>query len=92
MFFDFYVIPLAKKLVNCGYFGSAADDYLAYAQLNRYVIHLSHQTSCARRLYGLSTIIFNILNHRKEWDQEGERIVGEYKEKYFAAFPEHRCD
>jgi len=34
-FFDFYVIPLAKKLQNCGVFGVSSHEYLNYAQLNR---------------------------------------------------------
>jgi hypothetical protein len=34
-FFDFYVIPLAKKLKDCGVFGVASDEYLNYAVLNR---------------------------------------------------------
>lgn len=34
-FFDFYVIPLAKKLKNCGVFGVASDEYLIYAEQNR---------------------------------------------------------
>jgi hypothetical protein len=34
-FFDNYVIPLAKKLKNCGVFGVASDEYLNYAQENR---------------------------------------------------------
>merc|ERR1711976_725100 len=34
-FFDFYVIPLAKKLKDCGVFGVSSDEYLAYAQQNR---------------------------------------------------------
>ena len=34
-FFDFYVIPLAKKLKNCGVFGVSCDEYLNYAQTNR---------------------------------------------------------
>merc|ERR1712207_94752 len=34
-FFDFYVIPLAKKLENCGVFGVSSHEYLAYAQSNR---------------------------------------------------------
>ncbi|CAJ1960174.1 unnamed protein product [Cylindrotheca closterium] len=34
-FFDFYVIPLAKKLDNCGVFGVSSDEYLNYAQGNR---------------------------------------------------------
>ena len=34
-FFDFYVIPLAKKLKECGVFGVSSDEYLNYAESNR---------------------------------------------------------
>lgn len=34
-FFDFYIIPLAKKLKDCGVFGVSSDEYLNYAELNR---------------------------------------------------------
>ena len=34
-FFDFYIIPLAKKLKDCGVFGVASDEYLNYAVRNR---------------------------------------------------------
>ena len=34
-FFDNYVIPLAKKLKDCGVFGVASDEYLGYAVNNR---------------------------------------------------------
>eukprot|EP00538_Stauroneis_constricta_P012399 CAMPEP_0119555948 /NCGR_PEP_ID=MMETSP1352-20130426/8025_1 /TAXON_ID=265584 /ORGANISM="Stauroneis constricta, Strain CCMP1120" /LENGTH=1580 /DNA_ID=CAMNT_0007602821 /DNA_START=211 /DNA_END=4953 /DNA_ORIENTATION=- len=34
-FFDFYVIPLAKKLKDCGVFGVSSDEYLNYALANR---------------------------------------------------------
>lgn len=34
-FFDFYIIPLAKKLKECGVFGVSSDEYLQYAQQNR---------------------------------------------------------
>lgn len=34
-FFDFYVIPLAKKLKDCGVFGVSSDEYLNYAVSNR---------------------------------------------------------
>ena len=34
-FFDFYVIPLAKKLESCGVFGVSSDEYLNYAKTNR---------------------------------------------------------
>ena len=34
-FFDFYIIPLAKKLKDCGVFGVSSDEYLNYAIQNR---------------------------------------------------------
>jgi hypothetical protein len=34
-FFDNYIIPLAKKLKECGVFGVSGDEYLTYAQMNR---------------------------------------------------------
>jgi hypothetical protein len=34
-FFDFYIIPLAKKLKDCGVFGVSSDEYLSYAENNR---------------------------------------------------------
>ncbi|CAB9498276.1 Receptor-type guanylate cyclase gcy [Seminavis robusta] len=34
-FFDNYVIPLAKKLKDCGVFGVSSDEYLNYAVKNR---------------------------------------------------------
>ena len=34
-FFDNYIIPLTKKLKDCGVFGVSSDEYLNYAKLNR---------------------------------------------------------
>lgn len=34
-FFDFYVIPLARKLYECGVFGKSSEEYLRYAEANR---------------------------------------------------------
>jgi hypothetical protein len=34
-FFDFYIIPLAKKLKDCGVFGVSSDECLNYARQNR---------------------------------------------------------
>jgi DNA-directed RNA polymerase specialized sigma54-like protein len=34
-FFDYYIIPLAKKLKECGVFGVSSDEYLNYALQNR---------------------------------------------------------
>lgn len=35
LFFDNYIIPLAKKLKECGVFGVAGNEYLSYALENR---------------------------------------------------------
>jgi 3'5'-cyclic nucleotide phosphodiesterase len=35
-FFDYYIIPLAKKLKDCGVFGVSSDEYLNYAIRNRH--------------------------------------------------------
>ena len=34
-FFDYYIIPLAKKLKTCGVFGVSSAEYLLYAEENR---------------------------------------------------------
>ena len=34
-FYDFYIIPLAKKLKDCGVFGVSSAEYLNYALDNR---------------------------------------------------------
>ncbi|KAL7565542.1 hypothetical protein ACA910_003819 [Epithemia clementina (nom. ined.)] len=34
-FFDFYIIPLAKKLKDCGVFGVSSEEYYSYAKKNR---------------------------------------------------------
>lgn len=34
-FFDFYIIPLSKKLRDCGVFGQTSDENLNYAESNR---------------------------------------------------------
>jgi hypothetical protein len=34
-FFDHYILPLAKKLKDCGVFGVSSDEYLSYAEKNR---------------------------------------------------------
>jgi hypothetical protein len=34
-FYDYYIIPLAKKLKECGVFGVSSTEYLQYAMSNR---------------------------------------------------------
>jgi len=47
-FFDYYVIPLAKKLKNCGVFGVSSDEYLTYALQNRVEWEKKGKDVCAK--------------------------------------------
>ena len=49
-FFDFYIIPLAKKLKDCGVFGVSSDEYLQYAVQNRKEWELKGQELVAEML------------------------------------------
>jgi hypothetical protein len=49
-FFDFYLIPLCKKLAMCGVFGVASDEYLNYAMANRKEWELKGKEVVARYL------------------------------------------
>jgi len=48
-FFDFYIIPLAKKLKECGVFGVSSGEYLDYAMRNRQVRTMWHPHSAGAR-------------------------------------------
>lgn len=54
-FFDNYVIPLAKKLKECGVFGVASDEYLNYAMNNRRDWEKRGQDVVARLIEKLSS-------------------------------------
>jgi class 3 adenylate cyclase len=47
-FFDNYVIPLAKKLKECGVFGVSSDEYLNYALENRREWAAKGEDACAK--------------------------------------------
>lgn len=49
-FFDFYIIPLAKKLKECGVFGVSSDEYLNYALQNRRRWELEGQAVTAQMI------------------------------------------
>eukprot|EP00522_Entomoneis_paludosa_P013724 CAMPEP_0172441438 /NCGR_PEP_ID=MMETSP1065-20121228/1982_1 /TAXON_ID=265537 /ORGANISM="Amphiprora paludosa, Strain CCMP125" /LENGTH=1154 /DNA_ID=CAMNT_0013190803 /DNA_START=176 /DNA_END=3640 /DNA_ORIENTATION=+ len=51
-FFDFYIIPLAKKLKDCGVFGVSSDEYLQYAVQNRKEWDLKGQELVAEMIQG----------------------------------------
>ena len=58
-FFDFYIIPLTKKLKECGVFGVSSGEYLNYAQKNRaeWEAHgeeiVANMTKEVRKKYGV---------------------------------------
>jgi hypothetical protein len=49
-FFDFYVIPLAKKIGECKVFGVSSDEFLKYAQANRKEWELKGKSIVAKLL------------------------------------------
>jgi 3'5'-cyclic nucleotide phosphodiesterase len=53
-FLDFYVIPLAKKLKECGVFGVSSDEYLNYATENRREWEVRGQEVVAGYMHKLS--------------------------------------
>ena len=58
-FFDFYIIPLTKKLKECGVFGVSSGEYLSYAMKNREQWETDGEQVCAtmiekaRKKYGV---------------------------------------
>lgn len=54
-FFDFYVIPLAKKLKECGVFGVSSGEYLDYALKNRQEWEARGREVVAEMVQNLST-------------------------------------
>jgi hypothetical protein len=56
-FFDFYILPLAKKLESCGCFGVSGVEYLNYATKNRKEWERNGKEAVERYLetYGVST-------------------------------------
>jgi class 3 adenylate cyclase len=55
-FFDFYIIPLAKKLKNCGVFGVSSDEYLNYAVQNRQEWEQRGQEDVAKMMQKVNAI------------------------------------
>jgi hypothetical protein len=82
-FFDFYVIPLAQKLKDCGVFGVSSDEYLyvtrekSAGNVSSQVFFLTHFVfTCSLRNYAKS--------NRKEWEERGREVLAEMKEKVTA--------
>lgn len=47
-FFDFYIIPLTKKLKSCGVFGVSSGEFLDYAIRNRELWELQGEAMVAK--------------------------------------------
>ena len=67
-FFDFYIIPLAKKLKDCGVFGVSSDEYLNYAEENRRLWNLRGESIVENY-----KIKYSNMRQLKEEDHEEEK-------------------
>lgn len=76
-FFDFYIIPLAKKLKDCGVFGKSSDEYLKYAMANREEWEVRGKDIVAEmQEHMLKTCAYGIEEEReKERIVQGERFL-----------------
>jgi hypothetical protein len=63
-FYDFYIIPLAKKLKDCGVFGVASDEYLDYTTANR----------SEWEIKGKSIVQEYLMLHKKDDDGGGSEL------------------
>jgi hypothetical protein len=75
-FFDFYIIPLAKKLKDCGVFGVSSDEYLNYAQKNRKEWEIRGQDVVARFIETYSKTYVNTSMGQSS-NVEPQQSVGE---------------
>lgn len=76
-FFDFYIIPLAKKLKDCGVFGVSSDG----KHLSSATLRLTHTTIPEYLTYALK--------NREEWESRGEEIVAAMIEKHTPKGPKN---
>lgn len=78
-FFDNYVIPLAKKLEECGVFGVSSDECLNYALENRKEVSLARIKSVALLFETCLNISSSFIT---QWATKGKEIVEEMVERY----------
>ena len=74
-FFDFYIIPLAKKLKDCGVFGVSSDEYLNYAMQNRNEWKDRGQEIVLEMIEKVKMVEFNVTAARARGTTEGEALV-----------------
>jgi hypothetical protein len=70
-FFDFYIIPLAKKLKDCGVFGVSSDEYLNYAMQNRNEWKDRGQEIVLEMIEKVKTMEFNATETKSKSSIEG---------------------
>lgn len=83
-FFDFYIIPLAKKLKECGVFGVSSEEYLNYAQQNRKEWEERGEECVAEMIENVKRQmvgdkVFSVAQELN--DEEGQKIVEEMSKK-----------
>ena len=88
-FFDFYIIPLAKKLKECGVFGVSSGEYLSTSNYCIVVVFCRGCVTHIVRLLFIRSIHHSFffladyaMHNRKEWELKGEEVVAEMIAKY----------
>jgi len=84
-----YIIPLAKKLKDCGVFGVSSDEYLNYAEKNRVrgspLVHCSCSVvRCMQLTYFASFSPLSCI-FQAEWEARGQEVVADMIEKVNAS-------
>lgn len=82
-FYDHYIIPLAKKLKECGVFGVASDEYLVSSGTS--FPHVMLDSSPSFLISSVSNAQHNAMQNRSEWAAKGKKIVNGYREDFVAS-------
>ena len=79
-FFDFYIIPLAKKLKDCGVFGVSSDEYLSKCHGS---VGFTSFPPHNMLTYPFRTMKIDYAEtNRKEWESRGKEVVSEMVENF----------
>jgi class 3 adenylate cyclase len=84
-FFDNYVIPLAKKLKECGVFGVSSDEYLNYALENRREWAAKGEEACAKMVEKYSKKKENVPESKPDLESKRASADGNESEVATAA-------
>jgi hypothetical protein len=95
-FLDFYVIPLAKKLKECGVFGVSSDEYLSYALQNKetwlnkgeeVIAEMRQKINNSRNRKGKSLKTMSLLHGSLEFGKQGNTSFSSFASVTEGGYP-----